>query len=904
MKIFLSFHYDIENRGQEQFVCRVSYYLRKQVDVEIYCYTGDPKDEHWRKIVGRAVKKCDKFVLFVGRELGPSQKNELNSFLTEHRRDFREHALSVNFANACQLPDELFELKSNITVNQSLCDLGADTFSYDQEEVFESEAQRCAKKILEYFLKKGATGPSGDGRLTWIHPDGLPIGYPFGHEKQIIEEFVKGKGHLLSPQYLAEGCPIKWPKIIKIGEPGEEPCIPNPIPVAERGDDRQDGSSIIVDVRGCYHSDFGGHKPCLAEINLIFPEAGPRGKLFYPHKNRDLKVAIVVSGGIAPGINAVIAGIVQRHSMYHKGEGSQPGLEILMYRDGFDGIARGRKFTLNETILKDQSTFGGSMINTSLYDDLLEIKNLRKREVLLQTLVRKLAHDKIDILYVIGGDGSMRAAHAIWTRAQEMFKSDNHDRKVDRQLSVIAIPKTKDNDVLWVWQSLGFLSAVEKAQEFIVQLNTEAKSNPRLCIVQLFGSDSGFVVSHAALASGACMAALIPEVNFTMRKLSSDITKRMQKKYEDKDKEMNRGQSPYGLVLLGETAIPQDVEDYIDNSDYPDLGLEEGEKEAIRRFVGSSLLCREDVRNWESLTNELRNPPDNSPGKHILSLLLPEARALLEKISDSSANNYKSLILFAINQILKEDKFYEEKYFRGIKRTTEMNEAADILDHVKKMTEIGSESFEGGDIKLLVQKLKTVPISCEAREIVNQLEIKSRNEEKWKSIHRQDNLSFLQQLEKRLIEKINRLLLEGVFSDQIIARSSSIQRDRRVHGQTPDELRTGGLKIVSRVLKKDIRKLSDPDMYWCNYRVFVNEPRHLIRATAPSVSDIIFGQRLGIYAVDNAMAGCTDFMVSQWLTQYVLVPLKLAVLGRRRVPHNGYLWKSVLAGTGQAPEMT
>jgi len=60
---------------------------------------------------------------------------------------------------------------------------------------------------------------------------------------------------------------------------------------------------------------------------------------------------------------------------------------------------------------------------------------------------------------------------------------------------------------------------------------------------------------------------------------------------------------------------------------------------------------------------------------------------------------------------------------------------------------------------------------------------------------------------------------------------------------------------------------------------------------------------LGILAVDNAMSGYTDFMISQWMTEFVLVPLKLVVLGRKRVPKNGIFWKSVLANTGQPAKM-
>jgi 6-phosphofructokinase 1 len=895
MKIFISFHYDKDHKEQEQFVYRVSFYLRKQADVEPYCYTGDSDDEQWREIVGRAVIKCDKFVLFVGREIGNSQKEEVDFFLTEHKNDFGNSATSVEFANACQLSNKYFALRSEISVSQSIRDLSVGTPTDEQEEHFEAEAQRCAREILITF-----------GKQKWIPMDGLPVGYPFGYEKKIIEEFVKGEGRLLKSKYLSEGCPIKWPKIEKMGTP----FIDNPIPLEKRGDVRSDESDIIVDVRGRYHSGCGDNRYCLSDKKLTFPEAGPRAMLYYPHHQEELNIGIVVSGGIAPGINAVIDGIFQRHTLYCDNAAGQYRVNIYMYRDGFDGLSRLRTYKLDKSILREQSTLGGSMINTSRYDKLLEIRNRRERENLLTGLVRKLEHNKIDILYVIGGDGSMRAAHALWTRAQEMYHSSNQDRKIDKQISVVAIPKTMDNDVLWVWQSFGFLSAVEKAKEFIVQLNTEAKSNPRLCIVQLFGSDSGFVVSHAALASGACMAALIPEVNFTMQKLSENIRERMRQKY--KNRADNGGQSPYGLVLLAETAIPQDVEDYIDNPNYPALGLEESEKEAIRKFMQSSLLCSDDIRNWRRFADEIKNAPASSAGKHLFDLLIPEARGVLERITDSSNENYKSLLIYAINRVLKEEQdnieekkiFYKPEYFDDIEFNTELIEMKEILHHVNKMVKTSSASIDGEDIKTLFQRLKSVPISCEAREIVNSFETKSHDGDNWRSLPRQDNLSRLQQVKKRLTEKFNRLLFERMFSDDIIARSSSVQRDRRVHGQTPDELRTGGLKIVSRVLKKDIREIKeDPDGYWHNYRVFVNEPRHLIRAIAPSVSDVIFGQRLGILAVDNAMAGYTDFMVSQWLTEYVMVPLKLAVLGRKRVPPNGIFWKSVLAGTGQAANM-
>ena len=110
------------------------------------------------------------------------------------------------------------------------------------------------------------------------------------------------------------------------------------------------------------------------------------------------------------------------------------------------------------------------------------------------------------------------------------------------------------------------------------------------------------------------------------------------------------------------------------------------------------------------------------------------------------------------------------------------------------------------------------------------------------------------------------------------------------------------MKIVSQGLEKALKKDSEgrkKKKEWENLRVFCNEPRHLLRAIPPSCLDIIFGQRLGTLAVDNALAGFTDFMISQWLTEYVLVPLEMASLGRKRIPQEGMFWKSVLAKTRQ-----
>jgi 6-phosphofructokinase 1 len=458
----------------------------------------------------------------------------------------------------------------------------------------------------------------------------------------------------------------------------------------------------------------------LAREHLTFAEAGPRETLRFPVgwdtelEVLKLDVGIVVTGGIAPGINAVISGIVQRHLLYHSPDTGQVKrganlhqyqLRILGYMNGFVDLPgathtvlfsshgmSGRMASVASARAEARKTSGdpGSRLGTSRQEKMLGSRDPAERTGAIDRIVERLKSDGIDILYVIGGDGSMRAAHAIWETAQ----------RSGYPISVVAVPKTMDNDILWVWQSFGFLSAVEKAREALQQLHVEVTSNPRLCICQLFGSDSGFVVSHAALASGVCDLALIPEVPFSMDVIGRYVVQRLRDRYF-------ASKSPYALVAMAETAIPTDVEKYIDDQE---IGLDDGEKEHVRLFLAHG---------------------------------------------------------------------------------------------------------------------------------------------------------------------------------------------RRVEGQTPDELRRAGLKIVSRVLERKIHEVNTFD----SFRVFSNEPRHLLRTTGPSVSDVIFGQRLGTLAVDNAMAGYTDFMISQWMTEYVLVPLPLVILGRKRVPPEGIFWKSVLASTGQPAKL-
>ena len=682
MRLFLSYKFD-----DEPFVRQINYYLLKQKTLEPYCYAVERHQVSWPAEIGKHLKASDAFVFVRGGALGLTQEDEAiaaierRSTLRTAGGDYR--LLIVELPNAAPLPDSMAVFNAPVAIRV--------------EDTSDLSARQCARKISEALAG------------LWIPDDDLPLGYPFDYEKKIIDEYSKGE---VAKEMIEQGCPREWPRVLK-----REGEIVSRVPESEiglyRDVDRESGERRTEDPQVVVAALTDLNTDRLIGRRLTFPEAGPRRFLRYPsHAGGGLTVGIMVSGGIAPGINAVIAGIVERQHLYADKGGYQRRLKLLGYQNGLRALFRSDPpRELQEAEVKGHANAGGSILGTSRADEFTgpaagdADKARRTADVdrALKTAVNNLARDGTDILYIIGGDGSMRAAHALWHKANDM----------GRKLSVVAVPKTMDNDVLWVWQSFGFLSAVEWSKEAIQQLHTEARSNPRLCVIQLFGSDSGFVVTHAVTASGVCDLFLIPEVPFTMRKISDYVTEKLRDRYDENHKNHREGTD--GMVVMAETAIPQDAEDYMDD---PHVGLTEDEKREIRSFLAS-------------------------------------------------------------------------------------------------------------------------------RETFGQ---------------------------------------------------------PRVFGQTPDPLRSGGLKLVSRVLEKKIREMGGE--YWPDFRVFTNEPRHLIRSIPPSSSDIIFGHRLGSLAVDCAMAGYTDFMISQWLTEYVMVPLKLVTLGRKRIPREGIFYKSARASTGQPAELT
>ncbi|MBN2158880.1 MAG: ATP-dependent 6-phosphofructokinase [Spirochaetes bacterium] len=251
-------------------------------------------------------------------------------------------------------------------------------------------------------------------------------------------------------------------------------------------------SSFIDDQKRIIYNPVvnGTAAPCI-EPEKNFEEAGPREKIYFnPAETRS---AIVTCGGLCPGINAVIRAIVMA-SHYLYGSKSITGI-----RFGYSGLDPKNGFEPIELLpedIEDIHLEGGTILGSSR-------GGTEDMEVLVDTLSRM----RINILYTIGGDGTLRGAHAIAEIAARR----------GMKLSVIGIPKTIDNDISYIQRSFGFETAFSQAVDSIYTAHVEAKGAPNgIGLVKLMGRHSGFIAAHACLAMNDVNFVLLPEVPFDL----------------------------------------------------------------------------------------------------------------------------------------------------------------------------------------------------------------------------------------------------------------------------------------------------------------------------------------------------------------------------------------------------
>lgn len=248
----------------------------------------------------------------------------------------------------------------------------------------------------------------------------------------------------------------------------------------------EDDSRVLVDsgIKSLRATIAQGLEP------VSFEEAGARRTIYFdPTK---IKAAILTAGGLCPGLNDVIRSLVM--TLFYR-YGVQ---NILGLKYGYQGLipTYGHPvIPLDADRVSHIHEFGGTILGSS--------RGTAPTEELVDSLERM----NINILFCIGGDGTLKGAHAIAGEAK------NRGMK----LSVVGIPKTIDNDINMVSRSFGFETAVACAAEVIRNAHTEANGAPKgVGLVKLMGRDSGFIAATAALAQNSANYVLIPEVKFDL----------------------------------------------------------------------------------------------------------------------------------------------------------------------------------------------------------------------------------------------------------------------------------------------------------------------------------------------------------------------------------------------------
>jgi pyrophosphate--fructose-6-phosphate 1-phosphotransferase len=205
------------------------------------------------------------------------------------------------------------------------------------------------------------------------------------------------------------------------------------------------------------------------------------------------KVALLTAGGLAPCLSSAIGGLIERYTEI------APGIEIIAYRDGYQGLLLGERYAVTAEVRAAAAVlhrYGGSPIGNSRVK-LTNVKDCIKRGLVKEgqnpqkVAADQLVRDGVDVLHTIGGDDTNTAAADL-----AAFLEQN-----GYGLTVIGLPKTVDNDVRPIRQSLGDATAADQGARFFSNVVAEHGANPRMLIVhEVMGRNCGWLTAATARA--------------------------------------------------------------------------------------------------------------------------------------------------------------------------------------------------------------------------------------------------------------------------------------------------------------------------------------------------------------------------------------------------------------------
>jgi len=200
------------------------------------------------------------------------------------------------------------------------------------------------------------------------------------------------------------------------------------------------------------------------------------------------RIAVVTSGGDAPGMNAAIRAVSRLAAW--------SGLQVIGYLRGWEGLIRGNHIELDPRAVSGILHLGGTILRSTRCEEFKTREGLEKAS-------QTLAEDEVDALVVIGGDGSARGAYELSKYTDAL---------------IIVLPASIDNDVYGTDETIGFDTAVNTALNEINKIRDTAVSHERTFIVEVMGRRRGFLSLAVGLTAGAEII-LVPEVRYDRERI-------------------------------------------------------------------------------------------------------------------------------------------------------------------------------------------------------------------------------------------------------------------------------------------------------------------------------------------------------------------------------------------------
>lgn len=233
------------------------------------------------------------------------------------------------------------------------------------------------------------------------------------------------------------------------------------------------------------------------------------------------RIAVLTSGGDAPGMNACIRAIV--YTAHHF------DIDVIGFRHGYHGLLESEHKVLTEDMVSNIIQAGGTILRSARCPEF-------KTDHAAQKAANNLDALGVDALLVIGGDGSFRGAHHLGKFWQN---------------PIIGLPGTIDNDIAGTDATIGYFTAIETALESIDKIRDTADAFERIFLIEVMGRHAGFIGLSAAVSSGADQV-LLPELNQDTESAFMSIAKRIE------ETRKHKGKCSY-IVVVAENLWPGSV---------------------------------------------------------------------------------------------------------------------------------------------------------------------------------------------------------------------------------------------------------------------------------------------------------------------------------------------------------